>query len=123
MMRQNAGEREIARRGFTREELEDARGAKARDKALCKVVKPEEMPWNKRGRAHKTLVNEKMDVRVKTMDIYNPGTSSRRALGQAQPYGREICLYPGGERLRYPLDLEPDIREQYYWKVSEEGSI
>lgn len=109
---------------FYGEELEDAKGAKERDEALCKVVKPEEMPWeHTRQGLIKHLVHEKMDVRVKTMDIYMQELPPGGRSGKHSHTGEEYIYILEGSGYDIHWDLEPDIREQYYWKVSEEGKV
>jgi quercetin dioxygenase-like cupin family protein len=107
---------------FYQEELEDAKGAQVRDEKLLKVVKPEQMPWeDTRQGLIKHLVHEKMDVRVKTLDIYMQELPPGGRSGKHSHTGEEYIYILEGSGYDIHWDLEPDIREKYYWKVSEEG--
>lgn len=107
---------------FYEEELKDAKEVQARDEQLLKVVKPEQMPWeNSRQGLIKHLVNEKMPVRVKTLDIYMQELPPGGRSGKHSHSCEEYIYIIEGSGYDIHWDMEPDIREKYYWKVSKEG--
>jgi quercetin dioxygenase-like cupin family protein len=109
---------------FYEEELIDAKRVQKIDEELLKVVKPEQMPWeNSRQGRIKHLVNEKMDVRVKTLNIYMQELPPGGRSGKHSHTSEEYIYILEGSGYDIHWDIEPDIREKYYWKVSEKGQI
>ena len=109
---------------FYGEELQDARNVRAREEELAKVVKPDQMPWeNSRQGRIKHVVHEKMDVRVKTLNIYIQELPPGGRSGKHSHTSEEYIYILAGKGYDIHWDLEPDIREKYYWQVSEEGKV
>ncbi len=104
---------------FYEERLRDETAAMARDEQLMKVIKPEDMPWEicRQGKI-KHIVNEKMPVRIKTVDAYiqelPPGSRSGKHRHMAEEV---LCILEGrGYDLHWDVDFE--VGDTYVWKVS-----
>ncbi len=110
------------RASFYQEQLQEAKDLAEREQKLRKVVKPEEMPWedSRQGRL-KHLLNEKIDARVHTIDAYMqelpPGGSS----GKHRHMAEELLYVLEGKGYDLHWDVDVEIKDKYYWKVSPEA--
>lgn len=101
--------------------LDDATERPARDAERKKVVKPEEMPWEmSRQGLLKHLINEEMNTRMETVDVYMqfipPGSRSGKHRHLA-----EECLYVvEGEGYDLHQDCDVEITDTYHWKAQDE---
>ncbi len=106
---------------YYQERLKEARTAPAQAGKLKKVVKPEEMPWeqSRHGRI-KHLVNEKMPVRIKSVDAYiqeiPPGSRS----GKHRHMAEEVLVILEGRGYDLHWDVDVTIGDRYDWKVARE---
>lgn len=106
---------------YYQERLKEARTAPAQAGKLKKVVKPEEMPWeqSRHGRI-KHLVNEKMPVRIKSVDAYiqeiPPGSRS----GKHRHMAEEFVFIMEGRGYDLHWDVDVTIGDRYQWKVASE---
>lgn len=97
-----------------REEAESA----ARDEQLMKVVRPEDMPWEmcRQGKI-KHIVNEKMPMRIKTVDAYiqelPPGSRS----GKHRHMAEEVLFILEGRGYDLHWDVDFEVGDTYVWKV------
>lgn len=100
--------------------LDDATEKPARDQERRKVVKPHEMPWEmSRQGLLKHLINEEMNTRMETVDVYMqiipPGSRSGKHRHLA-----EECLYVlEGEGYDLHQDCDVEITDEYFWKPQE----
>lgn len=101
--------------------LNDATERPDRDAERKKVVKPEEMPWDmSRQGLLKHLINEEMNTRMETVDVYMqfipPGSRSGKHRHLA-----EECLYVvEGEGYDLHQDCDVEITDTYHWKAQDE---
>lgn len=101
--------------------LDDATERPKRDAERKKVVKPEEMPWEmSRQGLLKHLINEEMNTRMETVDVYMqfipPGSRSGKHRHLA-----EECLYVlEGEGYDLHQDCDVEITDTYHWKAQDE---
>ena len=106
---------------YYQERLKEAEGATTAAGKLKKVVRPEEMPWehSRQGRI-KHLVNEKMPVRIKSVDAYiqeiPPGSRS----GKHRHMAEEVLLIMEGRGYDLHWDVDIELGERYRWKVASE---
>ncbi|HEY4432821.1 MAG TPA: cupin domain-containing protein [Candidatus Cybelea sp.] len=104
---------------FYAESLKDAAERPIRDAARKKIITPEDMPWEMSPHGLiKHLVNDKMNARVETVDIYMqiipPGSRSgkHRQLAEESLY----VLEGRGYDIHVDCDLELPGGEKYVWK-------
>lgn len=101
--------------------LNDATERPDRDAERKKIVKPEEMPWDmSRQGLLKHLINEEMNTRMETVDVYMqfipPGSRSGKHRHLA-----EECLYVvEGEGYDLHQDCDVEITDTYHWKPQDE---
>lgn len=101
--------------------LDDAIERPGRDAERKKVVKPHEMPWEmSRQGLLKHLINEEMNTRMETVDVYMqfipPGSRSGKHRHLA-----EECLYVvEGEGYDLHQDCDVEITDEYFWKPQDE---
>ena len=101
--------------------LDDATEQPERDAKRKKIVKPEEMPWEmSRQGLLKHLINEEMNTRMETVDVYMqfipPGSRSGKHRHLA-----EECLYVvEGEGYDLHQDCDVEITDEYFWKPQDE---
>ncbi|GAX91345.1 cupin domain-containing protein [Effusibacillus lacus] len=101
--------------------LDDAASKPARDAKRKKIVKPHEMPWEmSRNGLLKHLLNEQMNTRIETVDVYMqiipPGSRSGKHRHLA-----EECLYVlEGRGYDLHQDCDVEITDTYHWKPQDE---
>ncbi len=101
--------------------LDHATEQPERDAKRKKIVKPEEMPWEmSRQGLLKHLINEEMNTRMETVDVYMqfipPGSKSGKHRHLA-----EECLYVvEGEGYDLHQDCDVEITDEYFWKPQDE---
>ena len=103
------------------EALKDAAERPIRDAARKKIITPEHMPWEMSPHGLiKHLVNDKMNARVETVDVYMqilpPGSRSGKHRQLA-----EECLYVlEGRGYDVHVDCDVEITDTYHWKPQDE---
>ena len=101
--------------------LDEARDAPSRNARRRKIVRPEEMPWEmSRQGILKHLINEDMNTRMETVDVYMqlipPGSRSGRHRHLA-----EECLYVlEGKGYDIHQDCDVEITDTFVWTPQEE---
>jgi quercetin dioxygenase-like cupin family protein len=101
--------------------LADAASAPQRNAGRKKIVKPSEMPWEmSRQGLLKHLINEDMNTRMETVDVYMqiipPGSRSGKHRHLA-----EECLYVlEGRGYDEHVDCDVEITDRYFWKPQDE---
>ncbi len=109
------------RASFYADALKDAADRPVRDAARKKIIRPEEMPWEmSRHGLIKHLVNDQMNARVETVDIYMqiipPGSRSGKHRQLA-----EECLYVlEGHGYDIHVDCDVEITDTYHWRPQDE---
>src|SRR6202011_657073 len=106
---------------FYADALRDAAERPIRDAARKKIISPHEMPWEMAPQGLiKHMVNDKMNARVETVDIYMqiipPGSRSGKHRQLA-----EECLYVlEGRGYDLHVDCDVEITDSYHWKPQDE---
>jgi quercetin dioxygenase-like cupin family protein len=96
--------------------LDEARDAPSRNARRKKVVRPDEMPWEmSRQGLLKHLINEDMNTRMETVDVYMqlipPGSRSGKHRHLA-----EECIYVlEGRGYDIHQDCDVEITDQFVW--------
>ncbi|HTJ24845.1 MAG TPA: cupin domain-containing protein [Candidatus Limnocylindria bacterium] len=109
-----AGKQQAA---FYAEALKDAAERPIRDAARKKIITPEEMPWEMAPQGLiKHLVNDKMNARVETVDIYMQIIPAGSRSGKHRQLAEE-CLYVlEGRGYDIHVDCDVEITDTYHWK-------
>ena len=97
--------------------LADAAERPLRDATRKKIITPEEMPWEmSRHGLIKHMVNDKMNTRVETVDIYMqiipPGSRS----GKHRQLAEESLFVLEGRGYDLHVDCDVEITDTYHWK-------
>jgi quercetin dioxygenase-like cupin family protein len=102
---------------FYAEALKDAAERPIRDAARKKIITPEEMPWEMAPQGLiKHLVNDKMNARVETVDIYMQIIPGGSRSGKHRQLAEE-CLYVlEGRGYDIHVDCDVEITDTYHWK-------
>jgi quercetin dioxygenase-like cupin family protein len=101
--------------------LDEARDAPSRNARRRKVIRPDEMPWEmSRQGILKHLINEDMNTRMETVDVYMqlipPGSRSGRHRHLA-----EECIYVlEGKGYDIHQDCDVEITDTFVWTPQEE---
>ena len=101
---------------FYADTLKDAAERPARDLGRKKIITPEDMPWENAPQGLlKHLVNDSMNARVETVDVYMqiipPGSKSGKHRQLA-----EECLYVlEGRGYDIHVDCDVEITDTYHW--------
>lgn len=100
--------------------LEDAETAPERNAKRKKVVLPAEMPWEmSRQGLLKHMINEGMNTRIETMDVYMqivpPGSKS----GRHRHLAEEILYVVEGQGYDMHQDCDADITDKLIWRPQE----
>ncbi|MGC1304844.1 MAG: cupin domain-containing protein [Caulobacteraceae bacterium] len=101
--------------------LDEARDAPSRNARRKKVVRPDEMPWEmSRQGLLKHLINEEMNTRMETVDVYMqlipPGSRSGKHRHLA-----EECLYVvEGRGYDLHQDCDVEITDAFVWTPQDE---
>jgi quercetin dioxygenase-like cupin family protein len=106
---------------FYAEALKDAAERPIRDAARKKIITPEEMPWEMAPQGLiKHLVNDKMNARVETVDIYMQIIPGGSRSGKHRQLAEE-CLYVlEGRGYDIHIDCDVEITDTYHWKPTGE---
>jgi quercetin dioxygenase-like cupin family protein len=105
---------------FYEERLAEERAAAARDEGLMKVVRPEDMPWEicRQGKI-KHIVNEKMPVRIKTVDAYIQELAPGSRSGKHRHMAEEVLFILEGRGYDLHWDVDFEVNDAYVWKADE----
>lgn len=106
---------------FYADTLKDAAERPARDAKRKKIITPEDMPWeNSPQGLIKHLVNDAMDARVETVDVYMqiipPGSRS----GKHRHLAEEALYVLEGRGYDFHVDCDVEITDTYHWKPQDE---
>lgn len=101
--------------------LKEAQRQKKKDEKLQDVLRAADMPWEQsRQGLLKHVVNEKMNAKVKTVDIYiqeiPPGSRS----GKHRHMAEEFLFVLEGRGYDLHWDVSPRIEEKYHWETDKE---
>lgn len=110
-----------AKASFYRENLQEAQDKGEKYKQLKKVIRPKEMPWedSPQGRI-KHLANEKMGLRLNTVDAFIQEIPAGSRSGKHRHMADEVVYILEGKGYDLHWDVEPEIGDVYDWKVQEE---
>lgn len=102
------------------ETLENARARRERDEKLQKVVRPTDMPWERsRHGTLKHMVNEKMNARVKTLDVYMQELPPGGRSGKHRHMWEEFIFVLEGRGYDLHWDVEVEMGDTYRWKAGD----
>jgi quercetin dioxygenase-like cupin family protein len=109
------------RAAFYADALKDAAERPVRDAARKKIITPEEMPWEMSPHGLiKHLVNEQMNARAETVDVYMqiipPGSRS----GKHRQLAEEALYVLEGRGYDLHVDCDVEITDTYHWKPQDE---
>jgi quercetin dioxygenase-like cupin family protein len=101
--------------------LDEATDAPQRNAARKKIVRPEEMPWEmSRQGLLKHLINEDMNTRMETVDVYMQVIPAGSRSGKHRHLAEE-CLYVlEGRGYDLHQDCDVEITDKYFWKPQDE---
>jgi quercetin dioxygenase-like cupin family protein len=107
---------------FYAEALKDAAERPIRDAGRKKIITPEDMPWEMSPHGLiKHLVNDKMNARVETVDVYMqiipPGSRS----GKHRQLAEEALYVLEGRGYDIHVDCDVEITDTYHWKPQDES--
>jgi quercetin dioxygenase-like cupin family protein len=101
---------------FYADTLKDAAERPIRDLARKKIITPEDMPWENAPQGLlKHLVNDSMNARVETVDVYMqiipPGSKS----GKHRHLAEEALYVLEGRGYDVHVDCDVEITDTYHW--------
>jgi len=101
--------------------LQEAKKLKKKDEKLQEVIKSKDMPWedSRHGRL-KHIVNEKMNARVKTVDLYIQEILPGGASGKHRHMAEEYLFVLEGRGYDLHWDVNARMDDKYYWEVEKE---
>lgn len=103
------------------ESLKGARRQRKADEKLEEVVKAETMPWEySRHGLLKHVVNEKINARVKTVDIYIQEIPPGGRSGKHRHMAEEFLYVLEGTGYDLHWDVNPRLEDKYHWQVEKE---
>lgn len=101
--------------------LKEAQRLRKEDEKLQEVIKAEKMPWEvSRHGLLKHVVNEKINGRVKTVDIYIQEIPSGGRSGKHRHMAEEFLFVLEGRGYDLHWDVNARIGDQYTWEVEKE---
>lgn len=106
---------------FYADTLRDAAERPARDLGRKKIITPEDMPWENAPQGLlKHLVNDSMNARVETVDVYMqiipPGSKS----GKHRHLAEEALYVLEGRGYDVHVDCDVEITDTYHWTPQDE---
>jgi quercetin dioxygenase-like cupin family protein len=106
---------------FYADTLKDAAERPARDLGRKKIITPEDMPWENAPQGLlKHLVNDSMNARVETVDVYMqiipPGSKS----GKHRHLAEEALYVLEGRGYDVHVDCDVEITDTYHWRPQDE---
>jgi quercetin dioxygenase-like cupin family protein len=104
------------------ESLKEAAQRKKDDQQLQEVIKAAEMPWedSRHGRL-KHVVNEKINGRVKTVDIYIQEIPPGGRSGKHRHMAEEFLFVLEGRGYDLHWDVHAQIADRYTWETEKEA--
>ena len=100
--------------------LQDARAQKERDQKLQKVVRAQDMPWERsRHGKLKHMVNERTNARVKTLDAYMQELPPGGRSGKHRHMWEEYIFVLEGRGYDLHWDVDVEMADTYSWKAGE----
>lgn len=104
---------------FYKNAIEVAAKEKIRNEGLLKIVSPKDMPWEDSPQGKiKWIVNEGMNVRLKTMDLYLQELPPGGRSGRHRHWSEEFVYVLEGQGYDVHWDMELETRERPYWSPS-----
>jgi quercetin dioxygenase-like cupin family protein len=103
------------------ESLRQAKRQRKADEKLEEVVKAQQMPWeDSRHGLLKHVVNEKINARVKTVDIYIQEIPPGGRSGKHRHMAEEFLYVLEGSGYDLHWDVNPRLEDKYHWEVERE---
>ncbi len=106
---------------FYADTLKDATERPARDAQRKKIITPEEMPWENAPQGLlKHLVNDTMNARVETVDVYMQILPPGGRSGKHRHLAEEALYVLEGRGYDIHVDCDVEITDTYHWQPQDE---
>ena len=105
---------------YYKERVKEVEEEEKRKGELKDIITPDEMPWElcQQGTI-KQLLNENMDTRIKTLDIYMQLIPASSRSGKHRHMAEEYMFILEGKGHSLHWDVDMELGEEYCWKVQE----
>ena len=105
---------------YYQERLKEVEEEKSHKEELKDIISSDEMPWEvcQQGTI-KHLLNEKMDTRIKTLDIYMQLIPACSRSGKHRHMAEEYMFILEGKGHSLHWDVDMELGEEYHWKAQE----
>jgi quercetin dioxygenase-like cupin family protein len=101
--------------------LKDATERPARDAGRKKIITPEDMPWENAPQGLlKHLVNDTMNARVETVDVYMQILPPGGRSGRHRHLAEEALYVLEGRGYDVHTDCDVEITDTYHWQPQDE---
>ncbi len=106
---------------FYADALKDAEQRPERDATRKKIITPEDMPWEMaRQGLIKHLINDTMNARAETVDIYMQIIPGGSRSGKHRQLAEEALYVLEGHGYDLHVDCDVEITDTYHWKPQDE---
>jgi len=106
---------------FYADTLKDATERPARDAERKKIITPEDMPWENAPQGLlKHLVNDTMNARVETVDVYMQILPPGGRSGKHRHLAEEALYVLEGRGYDLHVDCDVEITDTYHWRPQDE---
>jgi quercetin dioxygenase-like cupin family protein len=108
---------------YYQERLKEVKEREEKEKDSKDIISSDEMPWEvcQQGTI-KHLLNEKMDTRIKTLDIYMQLIPGGSRSGKHRHMAEEYMFILEGKGYSLHWDVDMELGEEYSWKAQETPS-
>ena len=120
------GEAKVWRQGeakadYYKESLAEAKEYMEKTRKQRKVLKPSDMPWEDSPQGKiKHLSNERMDIRIKTVDAYMQELPPGGRSGKHRHMAEECIVILEGKGYDMHWDTTVEIQDKYYWHTDKD---
>jgi quercetin dioxygenase-like cupin family protein len=108
---------------YYQERLKEVEERKKKERGMKDIISSDEMPWEvcQQGTI-KHLLNEKLDTRIKTLDIYMQCIPGGSRSGKHRHMAEEYMFILEGKGYSLHWDVDMELGEEYYWEAQETPS-
>jgi quercetin dioxygenase-like cupin family protein len=100
--------------------LDDAAAAPTKNRRLRRIVAPAEMPWElSRQGLLKHMINEQMDTRMETVDVYMQIIPPNSRSGKHRHLAEECLYVVEGRGYDIHQDCDVEITDDFHWVPQE----
>lgn len=109
---------------YYQERLKEVAEYQEKKEEMKDIISSDEMPWEVcRQGTIKHLLNEKMDTRIKTLDIYMQLIPGGSRSGKHRHMAEEYMFILEGKGYSLHWDVDMELRDEgYFWKAQEAPS-